>query len=106
MARFAWWELAKHPEWVEQQKDETDLHAIRCIGIPKRVRLIYVPRLWDPPVLTAIELDVRYRATYFDPCTGTEHDLGQAVPDENGRWQPPFPPEVHDWIIVLEVAEV
>ena len=103
IARFPWWELEKHPEWVKEERDETDPKAIRCIGIPRRLRLIYVPLLWNPPVLEAIESDVRYRAYYFDPCTGAEHDLGQVTSDASGSWQPPLPPEAHDWVVVLEV---
>ncbi|MBN1343522.1 MAG: DUF4038 domain-containing protein [Phycisphaerae bacterium] len=102
MARFPWWQCVKHPEWIEQQYDDAAPNAVRCIGIPRRLRLVYVPMLWDPPTVTGIEPGVGYRASYFDPCTGDEHDLGPVNPDAQGTWRPPFPPEVHDWIVVLE----
>jgi hypothetical protein len=102
LARFRWWELEKHPEWVEDKRQENDPKAIRCIGIPGRVRLIYVPMLWEAPVLKSIENGVKYRAYYFDPCTGAEHELGGVRPDASGNWQPPLPPEAHDWVIILE----
>jgi hypothetical protein len=105
MARFPWWELEKRPEWVESEREETDPKAIRCMGIPKRLRLIYVPMLWNPPVVRAIEPSVRYRAYYFDPCTGLSHELGDVTPDAAASWQPPaLPPEAHDWLIVLEAT--
>ncbi len=102
MARFPWWELTKHPEWVEPRHDETNARAIRCVGVPRRLRLVYVPQLWDPPTLKGIEPDVRYRAAYVDPCTGAEHDLGLVQPDDQGNWRPTVPPAVHDWVIVVQ----
>ena len=106
MARFPWWELGRHPEWVEQKRDETDRKAIRCMGIPRRLRLVYVPLLWSPPVLKGIEADVQYRAYYFDPCTGAEYKLGLVTADESGNWQAAAaPPEAHDWLIVLEATD-
>ena len=72
------------------------------MGIPRQLRIIYVPQLWTPPRIKELEPDIDYRACYFDPCTGTEHPLGSVHADEAGEWQPPFPPEMHDWIIVLQ----
>jgi len=104
LAQFPWWEMEKHPEWIDPKEDETHAYAVRCIGIPKRVRLIYVPMLWDPPMLHEIEAGVQYRAYYFDPCTGTTHDLGHVTPDAEAKWQPSLPPEMHDWLVILEAA--
>jgi hypothetical protein len=104
--RLAWWELENHPEWVEQKREQTDRRAIRCMGIPRRLRLIYVPLLWSPPVIKGIENDVGYRAYYFDPCTGAQYNLGDVTADENGNWRAAKPPpEAHDWVIVLEARE-
>jgi nicotinamidase-related amidase len=104
-ARLPWWELEKHPEWVDTQGDETQPYAVRCIGIPRQLRLIYVPLLGRCPTVEHIEPDVEYRAYYFDPCTGAEHDLGRVVPDAEGKWRSPLPPEMHDWVIVLEATD-
>lgn len=104
--KFPWWQLENHPEWVEQRHEQTDRRAIRCVGIPRCLRLLYVPLLWTPPVLKSIEPDIKYRAYYFDPCTGARYDLGSVTADENGNWQAAKPPpEAHDWLIVLEVAD-
>ncbi|MHC4474494.1 MAG: apiosidase-like domain-containing protein [Planctomycetota bacterium] len=106
MTRFAWWQLEDHPEWVDSSREQTDYKASRCIGIARKVRLIYVPMLWKPPMIKAIEPDVRYRAHYFDPCTGSEHDLGVVDPDTDGNWRVGVPPpEAHDWLIVLEAVQ-
>jgi len=103
-ARFPWWELEKHPEWVDSRENERHPYAVRCVGIPGRLRLIYVPLLGRCPTVESIEPDAKYRAYYFDPCTGAEHDLGRVTPDAQGRWRPPLPPEMHDWLIVLEAT--
>jgi hypothetical protein len=66
-----------------------------------RVRIVYVPRLWDPPTIRGIEPGVAYRARYFDPRTGREIDLGMVEADASGDWRPPFPPVVHDWVLAL-----
>ena len=102
--QFPWWQMENHPEWVEEKLDQADPKAIRCMGIARRLRLIYVPLLWkNPPVIKAIEPDVRYRAYYFDTFTGGKYDLGPVKPDDDGNWQSQKPPpEAHDWIIVLE----
>ncbi|MHC4624462.1 MAG: apiosidase-like domain-containing protein [Planctomycetota bacterium] len=105
MMKFPWWELEKHPEWVDSQREETDPRAVRRVGIPRRLRLIYVPMLWRPPVLEGIEEDVEYRAYYFDPCTGKTYKLGAVTADSGGRWPAPNAPEAHDWVLVLEALE-
>jgi hypothetical protein len=71
------------------------------VGIPRRLRIVYVPMLWDPPLVKSIESDVKYGAYYFDPCSGAENSLGEVVPDAAGQWRPPLPPEVHDWLLIL-----
>jgi len=104
--RFPWWQLENHPEWVEQKREQTDRRAIRCMGIPRRLRLIYVPLLWSPPTIKGLEREVLYRAYYFDPCTGAQYDIGNVTADENGNWKPANPPpEAHDWIMTLEAEE-
>jgi len=104
IARFAWWQFEKHQEWVQCERPDTDPKATRCIGIPRRVRLVYLPTFSGAVLLKNIEPDVRYRAYYFDPLTGAERDIGFAAPDENGNWRPPSPVEFHDWLIVLKAA--
>ena len=106
LARFPWWEFEPHPEWAEpRSEDVTAPYATRCMGIPRQTRLVYAPRMWDPPVLKDIEPDVRYEAYYFDPCTGDRHDIGRVTPDAEGSWRPPLPPEVHDWVLVLDAGQ-
>ena len=102
MRRFPWWEIERHSEWADPQWQEGNPYTTTSVGIPRRLRIVYTPMLWDPPLVKAIEADIKYRAYYFDPCTGQEKDLGDIAPSPEGEWRPPLPPEVHDWLLVLE----
>lgn len=101
MRRFPWWEMEVHPEWLPEAENANHAYAPVAAGIPRKLRVIYVPLLWDPPVVKYIELGASYTAYYWDPCTGEQTDLGRVAPDANGDWTPPLPPEVHDWLLVL-----
>jgi len=105
ISQFEWFRFEPHDDWIESERDATDPEAVRCMGIPRRLRLVYVPLLRKAPTIKAIEPDVRYHAYYFDPCTGSRHELGLVEPDENGTWPPPPPVEFQDWIIVLEASD-
>jgi hypothetical protein len=102
--QLPWWDLERHPEWVEEGKESDQAYGIICVGIPRRLRVVYAPLAWNAPTLQAIEPDVQYRAQYYDPVTGAEIPLGAVTPDAEGAWIPPLPPEVHDWILVAEVV--
>lgn len=99
--RFEWWRLERHPEWLTPMPVAVGPYSLLVAGIPGELRIVYVPLLWDPPVMTGFEAGVTYTATYFDPRSGAEIDLGLVTPGANGRWSPPFPPEVGDWLLVL-----
>ena len=86
------------------QANENDRYGPIAVGIPRRLRIVYAPQCWSAPVIKAIEPDVTYRAYYFDPCTGSEIDLGPVSPDDDATWTPPLPPECHDWLLVMEAA--
>ncbi|MBI2431878.1 MAG: DUF4038 domain-containing protein, partial [Candidatus Hydrogenedentes bacterium] len=96
-----WWEMRPHPEWVKTSKEPDDPYGTVCAGIPERLRVIYSPMAWDAPTVLGVESSVRYTAMYFDPVKGEKIDLGEVKPDANGSWTPPLPPEVHDWLLIL-----
>jgi hypothetical protein len=87
---------------VGTEEGDTNAYALRAVGVPGKLRVIYIPHCWDPPAIRDLETDVAYEACYFDPCTGADVPLGPVTPDADGAWKPPFPPEVHDWLLVLE----
>jgi hypothetical protein len=102
--RFEWWKLERHPEWVEPvAKPDEDPYSPSVCGIPGKLRIIYAPMLWNPPKIVGIEKDVSYSAYYFDPIGGEDIALGKVEANEKGEWTPgQLPPEVHDWLIVME----
>ncbi|HNR36011.1 MAG TPA: DUF4038 domain-containing protein [Candidatus Hydrogenedentes bacterium] len=101
MRRFPWWEMERRPEWVEPAWKRENPYTCTAAGIPGKLRVIYTPMAWDPPLVKGLEPGVAYRAYYADPCTGTDHPIGDVTPDAEGNWRPPIPPEVHDWLLVL-----
>lgn len=102
--RFPWWELQRHDEWLKKPAKDESAYGTIAIGIPGRLRIVYAPMCWDAPGITGLEAGVQYRAWYFDPVSGTEVPLGEASGDAEGSWTPPLPPEVHDWVLVMEAA--
>lgn len=104
LQRYKWWRIEPHPEWVEPHATEQNFHAAFAGGIPKDVRIIFLPSgVWGVTV-KAIEPAVNYRAYLFNPVNGSEHQLGAVTPDENGNWRIPLarPPIYQDWVVVLE----
>ncbi|MFN2155416.1 MAG: putative collagen-binding domain-containing protein, partial [Anaerolineae bacterium] len=53
-------------------------------------------------VVRDLEAGVRYRASYFDPKRGDEHEIGIVSGDAASCWAPPKPPIFQDWVLVLE----
>jgi len=103
LRRFPWWELERHDEWTTAAKPG-DPYGPVAVGIPGKLRILYIPLCWGGPLVKAIEPSILYRAAYFDPCTGQDSPLGDVVPDAEGQWRAPLPPEVHDWLLVLETG--
>ena len=72
------------------------------------MRVIFIPVRYLVTVeeylvtVEEIEADAAYRAYYFDPRQGREYDIGTVMPNEEGAWQPPRPPIIQDWVLVLE----
>jgi len=99
---FPWWQWERHPEWTAPAARPNDPYGTIAVGIPRQLRLYYAPLAWNAPEVKALEADVAYTAWYFNPRSGGRIDLGPAKPDAEGNWNPPLPPEVHDWLLVLE----
>jgi hypothetical protein len=101
LLRFEWWRFEPHPEWAEPHWSEKDYMQPYAAGIPGEVRLVYAPASWNLPKLANLESNVVYQGFLFNASTGKETDLGQIKADDHGKWQPPVPPVVRDWVIVL-----
>jgi hypothetical protein len=65
------------------------------------LRVIFIPTLWNLPLMKSLEPGP-WRGFFFDPRTGREIPIPEVTADASGTWQPPFPPVVADWVLVLE----
>ena len=104
LRRLPWHEVEPHPEWVTPHWTIENYELPYAAGIPRRLRIVYVPTMWDPPKLTALESEVSYRATLFNPSSGEEKDMGKVEADERGEHKLGFFPYQRDWVVVLEAA--
>ncbi len=106
LERYRWWQFDPAPQWITQQgehhfKPLQDYIRPFASGIAGEVRVIFIPVRYLVTV-EEIEADAAYRAYYFDPRQGREYDIGAVIPNEEGAWQPPKPPIIQDWVLVLE----
>lgn len=106
LEKYRWWEFEPHPEWVEPHWSEEDFYEPYAAGIPGEVRIIYIPwhgkALWSGFKIKEVEPGITYKAFYFDPRSGVEHDAVDVEPDVNLEWKPPLPETLEDWVLVLE----
>jgi hypothetical protein len=114
LEKYQWWKFEPHPEWIEvkvSEEDRKNYYHPYPAGIPKVVRIIYLPLFYQHFKVKEIEEGVSYWAFLFNPVDGKEFDIGLVVPDENREWQLPElvegsglrVPVYQDWILVLEV---
>jgi hypothetical protein len=101
LTRYEWWRFEPHPEWAEPHWTEKDYMQPYAAGIPGELRMVYAPASWNLPRLAHLETNVVYQGFLFNPSNGKEVSLGEIRADEHGKWQPPVPPIVRDWAIVL-----
>jgi hypothetical protein len=101
LARYPWWRLEPHPEWVEPHWTSENYWGAYAAGIPGELRIVYMPT-HNPPVITQLEAGVSYRAFYFEPSSGSQIALGVVEADAEGKWQTPKPPVFRDWVVVVE----
>jgi len=106
LERYEWWRFESHPEWMELNDGKPDdCFGPHMAGIPEKVRIVYIPppsyATCGPVAVIKIEPRVAYRAYFYDPRSGKEHDLG-VVSSPGGRWLLPGLPNMQDWVIVLE----
>jgi len=104
LMRFQWWRLEPHPEWMEPHWSDADYMRPYAAGIPGQLRIAFLPAPGSAVKMKQLERDVTWRAFFFNPATGKEHDLGTVNADANGEWQSPETPVIQDWICVLTKA--
>jgi len=113
LERYQWWRFEPHPEWVEVEisdENKKNHYYPYCAGIPKEVRIIYLPLFYNNFKVRDIEDSVSYKAYLFNPANGDEIDIGIVTPNEDKKWQLPELvegsgvrlPIYQDWVLVLE----
>jgi hypothetical protein len=108
LERYEWWRFEAHPEWVTPHQTPEDRMSVYAAGIPDVVRICYIPAesVWaayrGQLMVRELEAGARYRASYFDPKRGVEHEIGTVSGDEDGCWTLPKLPIFQDWVLVLE----
>ena len=105
LENLPWHEFELHNEWTTEPWDGENHDRCIAAGIPGKVRVIYKPSCWNPPTVTKLDDGSSYTAYYYDPVTGEEIPIGAVEADDDGTWTPPFPPEVHDWVLVLQANQ-
>lgn len=113
LERYQWWRFEPHQEWVEvdiSEENRKNHYYPYVAGIPRLIRIIYLPLFFNNFKIKNIEEDVSYRAYLFNPVEGSEIDIGLVIPDKDRKWQLPELvkgsglrlPIYQDWILVLE----
>ena len=103
LARYPFWRIEPHQEWLDPAPKEENYLPPYAGGIPGELRLVYVPFTGrSVQKMKNIEAGVRYRAFCFDPVTGEEREAGTAEGDAAGEWPMPSRPGKYDSVLVLE----
>ncbi|MCC7204301.1 MAG: DUF4038 domain-containing protein [Phycisphaeraceae bacterium] len=105
LSRYPWHRAEPRTDWLTPQFTSSEPYLAFTAGVPREVRVSYLSAVgfWKQPwTVRHLEMDVAYRAFFFDPCTGEEIPLGP-VPNESGQWIiASKPPRIQDWVLVLE----
>ncbi len=105
LVRYPWYRMEPHPEWVDPHWTDGKFNLPYAAGIPGELRILFVPPMWNMPRVVALEPNVAYEATFFNPSTGTVHPAGDAGPGAT-EWQIPNPPVLGDFVVVLSKKKV
>ncbi len=120
LEQFEWYKFEPHPEWVEPHSDKKNWRGPYAAGIPKEVRVIYIPPIYlnDPADLfnfrslniTNLEKDIKYRAYFFNHRNGNKLPDMEVIRESDGVWEISGGkvvghPNTEDWVLVMENIE-
>jgi len=104
LARYPWWRMTPHPEWMEPHWTEQNYMQPYGAGISSELRIFYFPKTGSVnQKVVQLEPAVRYRALWWNPVSGQETDLGMVTGAE--EWHPPAPPIFQDYVLVLALEQ-
>lgn len=104
LMRHPWQRVEPHPEWVEPHWVDGKFNLPYAAGIPRELRILFLPAMWNMPRVVALEPDVRYDASFFNAATGAIDVIGTVTGAT--EWQIPNPPVFQDFVIVLSRSKV
>jgi hypothetical protein len=100
--QYPWNQLEPHPEWVEPHWQQKNYMQPYAAGIPGKLRIVFMPPMWNPPKVLMLEPGKPYKAKFFNPSDGSLKPLEVATANSVGEWQVPNPPTFQDWVLVME----
>ncbi|MBI3680667.1 MAG: DUF4038 domain-containing protein [Acidobacteria bacterium] len=104
LAKYSWWRMAPHPEWIEPHWAAENYMQPYAAGIPGELRVFYFPRTGRVNhKVKGLETGLRYRAFWWNAASGKVTELG-TVSGSAGEWQPPPPLIFQDYVLVIERA--
>jgi hypothetical protein len=105
--------LERYSWWLFEPRQEAEVQALGrpsfATGIPGKTAIFYLAGQWADGRFAGvqgtrvkIESGARYRASFFDPRTGADIEVGPVKPDADGFWRVPSKPTMDDWVLLLE----
>ncbi len=103
LAKYPWWRMEPHPEWIEPHWSEQNYMQPYGAGIAGKLRVFYFPRTGSVNhKIVKLEPEVRYRACWWNPVSGKQTDLGTVTAADN--WHPAAPPIFQDYVLVMDAS--
>lgn len=106
LLRYPHWRIEPHPEWIKPDPISGDVLPPYAAGIPGECRIVYLDHFFpwqqNKPTLKALEPGITYRAVWFDPVLGVEHEIGRVEGNARSLWEIPPMPGVQDWVLALK----
>jgi hypothetical protein len=100
LAKYRWWRMEPHPDWIEPHWSTENYMQPYSAGIPRELRICYFPRTGRVNhTVKNLEPEIRYRAYWWNAATGKETEIGEVSGSE--QWRPPAPPIFQDYVLVL-----
>ena len=103
LAKYPWWRMEPHAEWIEPHWSEQNYMQPYGAGIAGELRIFYFPRTGSVNhKIVKLEPAARYRAFWWNPVSGKQTDLGVVTGADS--WHPAAPPIFQDYMLVMQAS--